>query len=159
MCFLSVPFCMPFPLLSNFHFPSSLLSGDKYSLYHWEKRSSQRRTSPSLPRTSSHFTASRPIYSVFSSIEDKLFILPTKASPTIPALNPIPSYLLNDLEQFFTQQFFTLCYASSVFCSPWDCPYKHIYTIFSILNCSWFWNLFSPPLITSILFFILQKKS
>ena len=105
MCFLSVPFCMPFPLLSNFHFPSSSLPGDKYSLYHWEKRSSQRRTSASLPRTSSHFTASRPIYSVFSSIEDKLFILPTKASPTIPALNPMPSYLLNDLEQFFTQQF------------------------------------------------------
>lgn len=128
MCFLSVTFCIPFPLLSNFHFPSSSLSADKCSLYHWEKRSSQKRTSPNSPRISSHFTASRPIYSVFSSIEDKLFIRPTKASPTIHALNPISSYLLNDVAPASVHSLLCIIYLLlSLGLSLWEYIYNFFY--------------------------------
>ena len=152
MCFLSVPFCMPFPLLSNFHFPSSSLSADKCSLYHWEKRSRRElpQAHPEHLATSLH-----PDPSVVSFLPLRINYSSSQQRPAPPLCTEshplLPSQLL--------QQSFTLCYALSIFCSPWDCPYKNIHTIFSILNCSWLWNLFFPPVITPILFCILQKKS
>lgn len=85
MCFLFVPFFMPFPLFPNFPYFSA---GNLASYFTEKKSSSQRRTSTSSLMTSGHVAASEPIYSAVSSIEDKLFILLAKAKhlPQPPSL-------------------------------------------------------------------------
>lgn len=108
MCFLFVPFFMPFSLFPNFLSSSFLLSAGNLVSHFTEKKKEAVRGLPEV----------HPWY-----LTTSLHLDPTTAP--IPLTMTIPSHFLNDL---------ALAILHSVFCikiySSWDLSHKHRYIIF-----------------------------